>query len=62
MGRDDWPASSVLAFAGLMLVGDLIKIAFFVVTRQQVRDLPLVAPIALTAALVVAYLVALLAA
>jgi hypothetical protein len=62
MGSDDWPTSLVRAFAGLMLLGDLIKIGYFVVTRQRVRNLPPTVPIAMTGTLVVAYAVAALAA
>ena len=62
MGLDGWPGSVVVAFALLMLLGDLIKIAYFAVTGQSVRNLPPAVPIALTTTLVVAYAVAALAA
>ena len=61
MGRDDWPAGIVRAFAGLMLVGDLVKIGYFTVTGARVREFPRAVPIVMTAALAGCYLVALLA-
>lgn len=61
MGRPGWPTSSVRTFAALMLVGDLIKIGYFVTTRTRVRTMPWTIPTALTGALVVAYAVTLVA-
>ena len=62
MGRTDWPASSVRAFAGLMLLGDLIKIGFFVRTRASVRGIPWTVPVVMTGTLAVAYAVVLVTA
>jgi hypothetical protein len=61
MGRPAWPTSSVRTFAALMLVGDLIKIGYFVTTRTRVRTMPWTTPTALTGALVVAYAATLVA-
>lgn len=62
MGRDDWPAGAVRTFAGLMLIGDLIKIGYFATTRTSVRNLPWTVPVAMTSSLAVLYVVALVAA
>ncbi len=62
MGRTDWPAVSVRAFAGLMVCGDLVKLGFFVTTGTRVRRLPPSVPIAMTGLLAVAYLVAFITA
>jgi hypothetical protein len=62
MGGADWPAGPVRTFAGLMLLGDLVKIATFVRTGARVRKLPRPVPIVMTGVLASIYLVALLAA
>lgn len=67
MGRSaddngDWPATVVRSVLGLLLLGDLIKIGYFVATGAQVRDLPRFLPIVMTSSLALLYLVALLAA
>jgi len=55
MGRAEWPARPVRVFAGLMLLGDLVKLATFVHTGTRVRDLPRAVPIAMTAVLAALY-------
>ena len=62
MGGAEFPSSSVRLFAGLMLVGDLIKLGFFATTRSSVRGIPWTIPFAMTSALCLCYLVALIAA
>ena len=62
MGRPDWAAMTVRAFVGLMLVGDLVKVGFFVVSGARVRGLPRAVPVVMTAGLVAVYAVALIAA
>ena len=62
VGRADWPTGFVRTFAGLMLVGDLIKLGYFTTTRTSVRGQPWTVPVALTAALALLYLITLLAA
>ncbi|MEM7339906.1 MAG: hypothetical protein AAF467_14725 [Actinomycetota bacterium] len=58
MGATSWPTTSVKAFALLMLIGDLIKLGFFVTTGARVRNLPRIAPIMLTASFAALYAVA----
>lgn len=60
MGQTEWPATSVRVFTGLMLLGDLVKLGFFVTTRTRVRQLPRLVPIAMTGVLAAAYLAAFL--
>lgn len=59
MGRTGWPAASVRTFAGLMLLGDLIKLGFFATTGTRVRSLPSAVPITMTGLLAAGYLAAL---
>jgi len=62
MGGREWPGGDVRAFAGLMLLGDLLKLVFFVRTGARVRDLPRPVPIVATGLLALLYLVVLFAA
>ena len=62
MGGSEWPGARVRAFAGLMLLGDLVKIAYFAKTGARVRDLPRAVPLVMTGALGSIYLVVLIAA
>jgi hypothetical protein len=59
MGGPVWPHTAVNRFAGLMLAGDLVKLAYFVQTGERVRDIPRAVPIAMTMSLAAAYGVAL---
>ncbi len=58
MGRADFPSGTVRLFAGLMLVGDVIKLGFFATTKASVRGLPWTIPFAMTSTLAVAYAIA----
>lgn len=62
MGAPTWPATPVRAFITLMLIGDLIKIIFFVRTGARIRNWPRFVPIVLTGGFVTLYAIALLAA
>jgi hypothetical protein len=54
MGGPVWPHTAVNRFAGLMLAGDLVKLAYFVQTGARVRDIPRAVPIAMTMSLAAA--------
>ncbi len=54
------PAGALVAFAALMLVGDLVKIVFIKVHEFQVRDTPRTVLFGLTLFYVVGYLVLLI--
>lgn len=54
------PGGLLLGFAGLMLLGDLVKLVFLWVHDFSVRETPKVALYELTLAYVVGYLVILL--
>ncbi len=54
------PGGTLLAFAGLMLLGDLVKLVFLRVHDFSVRDTPKAVLYGLTSAYVVGYLVILL--
>ncbi|MEM9654360.1 MAG: hypothetical protein AAGA65_19865 [Actinomycetota bacterium] len=62
MGAAEWPGLQVKAFAGLMLAGDLVKLAYFVTTGATVRNLPRAVPIMLTSLFAALYTVALVGA
>ncbi|MDH3684379.1 MAG: hypothetical protein OEV40_31040 [Acidimicrobiia bacterium] len=62
MGRADWPSTPVRVFAGLMVLGDLIKLGYFATTKTQVRGIPWPVPFALTGILVISYAAAFIAA
>lgn len=61
-GGSNWPAGAVQLFAGLMLLGDLVKIAYFATTGARVRGLAPVVPMVMTGTLACAYLLILLSA
>jgi hypothetical protein len=60
LASEPGPGGLVLAFAGLMLLGDLVKLVFLKVHDFSVRDLPKVVLYGLTSVYIVGYLVILL--
>lgn len=59
MGATTWPQTPVRGFAALMLIGDLIKLGFFLRTGARIRNLPRAVPILLTAVFAVLYAIVL---
>ena len=54
--------TTVQVFAGLMLLGDVVKIGYFASTGARVRGLPPLVPMMMTGTLVVSYLLVVLSA
>jgi hypothetical protein len=55
LARDDGLGGALVAFAALMLAGDLVKLAFLATSGFRVRDLPPAAVYGLTGAYVAGY-------
>jgi hypothetical protein len=55
LARDDGLGGALITFSALMLVGDLVKLAFLATTGFRVRDLPPAAVYGLTGAYAAGY-------